>query len=51
MVEADESEGNEEQMQALEEKMEICVKKEEANPDALAVLAKLAFQRFFLFSK
>ncbi|VDK62220.1 unnamed protein product [Onchocerca ochengi] len=45
MVEAEEMEGSPNQMAVLESKMKICLEKEKANPDALAILAKIAFQR------
>lgn len=46
MVEAEEMEGSPNQMAVLESKMKICLEREKANPDALAILAKIAFQRF-----
>uniref|UniRef100_A0A0R3S0N5 TPR_REGION domain-containing protein n=1 Tax=Elaeophora elaphi TaxID=1147741 RepID=A0A0R3S0N5_9BILA len=45
MVEAEEMEGSPNQMAVLESKMKICLEREKANPDALAILAKIAFQR------
>ncbi|EJW88162.1 TPR Domain containing protein [Wuchereria bancrofti] len=45
MVEAEEMEGSPNQMAMLESKMKICLEREKANPDALAILAKIAFQR------
>ncbi|VDK78913.1 unnamed protein product [Litomosoides sigmodontis] len=45
MVEAEEMEGSTNQMDVLEAKMKICLEREKANPDALAILAKIAFQR------
>lgn len=45
VVEAEEAEGSREQLTNLEEKMYACIEKEEANPDAYAVLARIAFQR------
>lgn len=45
VVEAEETEGSGEQLRNLEEKMHACIEKEEANPDAYAVLARIAFQK------
>ncbi|EFO22239.2 hypothetical protein LOAG_06247 [Loa loa] len=45
MVEAEEMEGSPNQMAVLESKMKVCLEREKANPDALAILAKIAFQR------
>ncbi|KAL3982697.1 TPR repeat family protein [Acanthocheilonema viteae] len=45
MVEAEEMEGSPNQMAVLESKMKICLEREKANPDALAILAKIAFQK------
>ncbi|VDN03711.1 unnamed protein product [Thelazia callipaeda] len=45
MVEAEEMEGSPDQMKVLESKMKMILEKEKANPDALAILAKIAFKR------
>ncbi|KAM3725832.1 Prenylcysteine oxidase [Dirofilaria immitis] len=45
MVEAEEMEDSPNQMAVLESRMKICLEREKANPDALAILAKIAFQR------
>lgn len=44
MVEVEEAE-DPERVQALEEKMKLCLEKEKANPDALNILARIACQR------
>ncbi|VDM43918.1 unnamed protein product [Toxocara canis] len=45
MLEVEDSEGSAERLSTLESKMRRCLEMEAANPDALAVLAKIAVQR------